>query len=61
MAKKFLTIEEAAKKLDVNYKTIHRYISKGKIAATKLGRWRIKPKDLEKFVRASSSVRKGKK
>ncbi|OGY40769.1 MAG: hypothetical protein A2570_01425 [Candidatus Brennerbacteria bacterium RIFOXYD1_FULL_41_16] len=58
MTEKFLTIEQVAKKLDLNYKTIFRYIHKKKIKATKLGRWRIKPKDLEEFIRSSSNLRK---
>jgi excisionase family DNA binding protein len=57
MQEKFLTIEEAAKKLGLNYKTVFRYIHDKKIEATKIGRWRIREKELEEFIKRSSNLR----
>lgn len=58
MSEKFLTIEEAAKRLNLNYKTVFRYIHSKKLEATKIGRWRIREKELEDFIKRSSNLRK---
>jgi len=58
MSEKFLTIDEAAKKLGLNYKTVFRYIHSKKLEATKIGRWRIREKELEEFIKRSSNLRK---
>lgn len=57
MSEKFLTIDEAAKKLGLNYKTVFRYIHNKKLEATKIGRWRISEKELEEFIKRSSNFR----
>ena len=58
MTKKYLSIEEVAKKLGLNYKTIFRYIHSKKLEATKIGRWRIEESELESFIKRSSNLRK---
>ena len=58
MTEKFLTIEEVAEKLGLNYKTIFRYIHNKRIKATKIGRWRISEKDLKNFIAQSSNFHK---
>jgi len=50
MGDKFLSIEEAAKLLGVDYKTIYRLVRSGEIPAARIGRvYRIKRKDLDEF------------
>lgn len=47
----FLTINEVANRLNVEPKTIRRWIKEGTLTAAKMGRiWRIDPEDLEKFI-----------
>jgi excisionase family DNA binding protein len=49
---RLLTIPETANQLQVSVKTIRRWIGAGDLAAAKLGaQWRIRPRDLEHFVR----------
>lgn len=49
---RLLTIPEAAELLRVSVKTIRRWISGADLPAAKLGtQWRIRPRDLEHFVR----------
>lgn len=50
MEEKYLTIEEVAKKLRVNKRTVYRLAVKGKIPAFKFGKsWRISSAKLEKL------------
>lgn len=46
---KFLMIKEVAKKLRVSERTVMRYIKAKKLIASKMGQWRVKIDDLEKF------------
>lgn len=46
---KFLTIKEVAKKLRVSERSVMRYIKAKKLTASKMGQWRVKADDLEKF------------
>lgn len=49
---RLLTIPDAAERLQVSIKTIRRWIEGGELAAAKLGaQWRIRPRDLDDFVR----------
>lgn len=49
---RLLTIPEAAEFLRVSTKTIRRWITAGTLAAARLGQqWRIRPQDLNRFVR----------
>jgi len=52
---KLLTLEETAKVLRVSTRTIMRYLKSGKLKASKVGRWRIKEGDLEKFLKGNSN------
>lgn len=50
MEKEYLTIEEVAKRLKVNKRTVYRLAIKGEIPAFKFGRsWRISSSKLEKL------------
>ena len=57
---KLLTLKETAKILRVSERTIMRYLKSGKLKASKVGRWRIKENDLEKFLKESSNEKKRK-
>ena len=59
---KLFTLKETAKILRVSERTIMRYLKSGKLKASKLGQWRIRQKDLEKFLEENSNnKRKSKK
>ena len=58
---KFLTLEQVAEILQVSVRSLYRYITEGKIKATKVGYWRISQTDLEDFVKKNSNVHKRKK
>ena len=50
--KKYLTVKDVAKKFGVTEEWIRDLIQDGRIKATKIGHWRINPKDLEKFIKS---------
>ena len=58
---KFLTIEEVAKILRVSTRSVNRYIISGKLKASKIGWWRIKQSDLNKFLEETSNIKRKKK
>ena len=59
---KLLTLKETAKILRVSERTIMRYLKSGKLKASNLGQWRIKERDLNKFLEKYANVkRKSKK
>ena len=55
---KFLTIKEVAKRLRVSERSVMRYIKAKKLVASKMGQWRVRAKDLERFFNAHSNNRK---
>ena len=55
---KLFTLKETAKILRVSERTIMRYLKSGKLKASKLGQWRIKESDLEKFLKENSNVKR---
>ena len=46
----FYTTSEIAKILKVHQRTVFRYIKIGRLKAVKVGHWRIKREDFEKFI-----------
>jgi len=52
---RYLTVHEAAKKLALTEERVRELINLKQICATKVGRWRIRPEDLEEFVKARSN------
>jgi excisionase family DNA binding protein len=56
MTAKLLTLKEVAARLRVSERSVFRYIHSRKLKATKIGYWRIKESDLEKFLKANSNV-----
>lgn len=55
---KLLTLKETAKILRVSERTIMRYLKSGKLKASKLGQWRIKQSDLEKFLKENLNTKR---
>ncbi|MCM8799022.1 MAG: helix-turn-helix domain-containing protein [Candidatus Omnitrophica bacterium] len=49
--RKYLTVEEVAKRLDVTEDWIRDLIQTKKLRAIKVKKWRINPKDLEEFIK----------
>ena len=48
---KLLTIRQVAKYLKVSERTVLRYIESGRLQASRIGQWRIKESDLNKFLK----------
>jgi excisionase family DNA binding protein len=53
---KYLTVKQVARKLGVTEDWIRDLIQAKQLKATKIKRWRIKPEDLEKFIRNRSNM-----
>lgn len=55
MKDKLLTIREVADYLRVSERSVLRYIEAARLVAVKIGNWRIKQKDLEDFLKKTST------
>ena len=55
MIDKLLTIKEVSKILRVSERSVLRYIESGRLRASRIGQWRIRESDLEKFLKESSN------
>jgi excisionase family DNA binding protein len=53
---KYLTVKEVAKRLDVTEDWIRDLIQTKQLKATKMKRWRIKPEDLQKFIKKRTNI-----
>jgi len=51
----YLTVRHVAKQLGLTEHRIRQLIREKQIRATKIKQWRIKPEDLEEFVRARTN------
>ena len=58
---KLLTIEEVAEILRVSSRSVNRYIESGRLKASKLGVWRIKQSDLDRFLEETSNQKRKRK
>jgi len=58
---KLLTIEEVAEILRVSSRSVNRYIESGRLKASKLGVWRIKQSDLDRFLEETSNQKQKRK
>ncbi len=56
LLKGYLTVEQVAKQLGLSGYRIRELIREKKIRAVKIGQWRIKPEDLENFLRSRSNL-----
>ena len=57
---KLLTIKEVAEILRVSERSVNRYIESGRLRASRIGQWRIKQSDLDKFLEQHLNVSKNK-
>lgn len=55
--RKYFTVEEVAKKLDITEEWVRDLIARKDIKAVRIGKWRIKPEDLEKFIKSRSNIK----
>ena len=53
--RKYLTVPEVAKKLDITEEWVRDLIARKEIKAVKVGQWKIKPEDLEDFIKSRSN------
>jgi len=53
--RKYLTVRQVAKHLDVSEEWVRDLIAKKEIKATKISRWRIKQSDLEDFIKSRTN------
>lgn len=53
---KYLTVKQAAKQLDVTEEWVRDLINMKELKAVKIGKWRIKPADLDKFIKSRSNL-----
>lgn len=55
LLKDYLTVEQVAKQLGLSEYRVRELIREKQIRATKIGQWRIKPEDLEDFIKARTN------
>lgn len=55
---RLLTIKEVAKYLKISERSVLRYIEAGRLRASRIGQWRIRESDLEKFLNKTKNVKK---
>jgi len=57
MPRVYLTVRDAAKRLELTEYRVRQLIREKQIRATKIKQWRILPGDLESFIRSRSNIR----
>jgi len=55
LLKGYLTVEQVAKQLGLSEYRVRELIREKEIRATKIGQWRVKPDDLEGFIKARTN------
>ncbi|MFH1698874.1 MAG: helix-turn-helix domain-containing protein [Candidatus Omnitrophota bacterium] len=55
LLKGYLTVEEVAKQLGLSEYRVRELIREKQIRATKIGQWRVKPEDLEEFIKSRTN------
>lgn len=53
--KAYLTVRQISRQLGLTEYRIRQLIREKQIRATKIGQWRVRPEDLEEFVRARTN------
>lgn len=54
--KKYLTVRQVARTLGLTEEWIRDLISKKEIKAVKIGQWKVKPQDLERFIKSRTNL-----
>lgn len=55
LLKGYLTVEEVAQQLGLSEYRIRELICQKQIRATKIGQWKIKPEDLQEFIKSRTN------
>lgn len=55
LLKGYLTVRQISKQLGLTEYRIRQLIREKHIRATKIGQWRVKPEDLEEFIKARTN------
>jgi excisionase family DNA binding protein len=55
LLKGYLTVEHVAKQLGLSEYRVRELIREKQIRATKIGQWRVKPEDLEDFIKSRTN------
>jgi excisionase family DNA binding protein len=55
LLKGYLTVEQVAKQLGLSEYRVRELIREKQIRATKIGQWKVKPEDLEDFIKARTN------
>lgn len=53
--KKYLTVRQVARKLDITEEWVRDLIKAKQLRAVKIGKWRIKPENLEVFIESRTN------
>lgn len=53
---KYLTVEAVAKKLDITEEWVRDLIARKEIKAVKVGKWRVHPEELKKFIQERTNI-----
>lgn len=56
LLKGYLTVEKVAKQLGLSEYRVRELIREKQIRATKIGQWRVKPDELERFIKSRSNL-----
>lgn len=54
--RKYYTVRQVAEKLDITEEWVRDLINAKEIKAIKIGKWRIKPEDLEEFIESRKNI-----
>jgi len=54
---KYFTVKEVAKRLDVTEDWIRDLIQSKQLKAVKVGKWRVDPEELKRFIQSRSNIR----
>lgn len=55
LLKGYLTVEQVAKQLGLSEYRVRELIREKQIRATKIGQWKVKPEDLEEFIKSRTN------
>jgi excisionase family DNA binding protein len=55
--KKYLTVPQVAEKLGITQEWVRDLIRSKEIRAVKIGQWKIKPEDLEEFIKSRYNMK----
>jgi excisionase family DNA binding protein len=54
--RKYLTVREVATRLDISEEAVRDLIKDKELKAVKIGQWRIKPDEVERFIKSRSNL-----